>query len=704
MTKPKILLFALGFVAVVGTSRVVSAFPVTNGMDGIELLGATDWQAGFDPYSDLFGAAEVAADTMFFPQGITYDKNNERIFVADGINHRVLVFDVNGGFDDGDAAAFVLGQPDFDTGGADIGNLYGNSDTLNSAEGCDTAINACGMNTPAGLHYDAGTDRLFVGDSYNYRVLVYELAGGIRNGMAASYVLGQPDFTTNVYNNTCLGAGEGTDACSLGVVFGIDHDPATNRLFVADAFSQRILVFDLDGLENGMEAAFVLGQKEFTTVDEDLACDGLSSGTTNQCGMKYVFYLDYDEDSAQLFASDAGNHRIMIFDLSSGIGNHQPAYAVIGQPNFGVGTTNTDCLGGASGDTNTNACGLGFTYGGAPEYDSTNQLLYVADSGNHRILVFDLSDGITNGQPASNVLRSISAEPAEDFELGGDPDADDFGMPATARNTFSLPAQVAWDPLLDRIFVVDAGNHRVVTFSANVLGEPVQIEGDDIVEVVTSEGVDDNGDPVTIIDIVEGDDWYTITLPEGTVGQGDDDITITAENQSDYSGVRISADLPAGTTKSIWLPKGTDNQVCIFDHRVDTYFGLYTCTPNGGDLVGLPKKGKCKTASVRGDLGDNPSDAGDADGYHSITVCLTKAGGDIFLDGLLHSVVQVSSKAPVDVPTIDSAGVGEEWDWPTDRVGRGDDYGVGCAVASRNHDAAPLALLLLMLLWRRRRR
>src|SRR5439155_248187 len=81
--------------------------------------------------------------------------------------------------------------------------------------------------------YDAAHNRLFAADPDNQRVLVWDLAAGITNGMAAKYVLGQATFTTNTRNLACGGASSGTpSACGMAFPSGLEYDATNQRLWV----------------------------------------------------------------------------------------------------------------------------------------------------------------------------------------------------------------------------------------------------------------------------------------------------------------------------------------------------------------------------------------------------------------------------------------------------------------------------------------
>jgi hypothetical protein len=122
----------------------------------------------------------------------------------------------------------VLGQPNF---------------TSNAAPNPPSATS---LNKPSGIAVDFdGT--LFVADTGNNRVIVYTYT----TGMAASAVLGQPDFTSAAAPNP-------PTAASLNNPQGITLDNRGN-LVVADRNNNRVLGFE-PPFETGIEATYLVGQ------------------------------------------------------------------------------------------------------------------------------------------------------------------------------------------------------------------------------------------------------------------------------------------------------------------------------------------------------------------------------------------------------------------------------------------------------------
>jgi hypothetical protein len=90
------------------------------------------------------------------------------------------------------------------------------------------------------LAYYPTNDRLFVGDDFNDRLLVFNLSGGITNGMAASAVIGVPDFTTNGYTANITSQTTIEDP-----EIGMTYDTGDNRLWMTDDSNNRVLAWDL---------------------------------------------------------------------------------------------------------------------------------------------------------------------------------------------------------------------------------------------------------------------------------------------------------------------------------------------------------------------------------------------------------------------------------------------------------------------------
>ncbi|MCB1130854.1 MAG: NHL repeat-containing protein, partial [Verrucomicrobiae bacterium] len=231
------------------------------------------------PYADrVYGQPDFATTTsgtsstkMDWPQGVWVDKQ-DRLWVADYRNDRVLRFDDISNKASGSAADGVLGQPDFNSG--------------------TSATTPTGMVGPVGVTVSAnGT--LFVG-TLN-RVLRYDDAASLANGSPADGVLGQPDLTSNT---------TGLSATFMNSPWGVFLTP-DDTLWVMDSYSNRLLRFDkASSKPNGAAADGVVGQPDFVTAN---------SGTDARTFGNGLYYFLSVDSSGNLWAPDYLNNRVLRF-------------------------------------------------------------------------------------------------------------------------------------------------------------------------------------------------------------------------------------------------------------------------------------------------------------------------------------------------------------------------------------------------------
>lgn len=202
--------------------------PFFNGMPADLVLG----QAGFGaPVT-----TPLSASIMIAPAGIAVDPAGA-LWSVDNDAARVLRFSPP--FWSGKPADLVLGQPDFASGAASF------------------TANDHSLDLPDGIAFDQN-GAVWVADSSNNRVL--QFAPPFSNGMAASRVLGQPDFVAND-----VSAGDG----GLFQPDGIFVD-AANALWVADNANSRVLKYI------GPDASSPVGTSSSQTVKLDGASSSFS--------------------------------------------------------------------------------------------------------------------------------------------------------------------------------------------------------------------------------------------------------------------------------------------------------------------------------------------------------------------------------------------------------------------------------------------
>jgi sugar lactone lactonase YvrE len=233
------------------------------------------------------------------PVSAVMDKHGA-VWVTDQFDNRVLRFSPP--FRNGESASLVLGQPDFSSASPNL--------------------SASGLRTPTYLAFDAGGN-LWVSDRDNCRVVEYQPP--FSNGMNASLVIGQQDFTHTTIN--CVSAAlpcipSQSQTCNTeGVTFDAQGD-----LWLTDRGANRVLEF-MPPFSNGMQAAAVIGQNNFVS----------SAALTTQSGLNFPNGITFL--NGNLWVADTLNHRTLEFEppFTNGLG----ASVVLGQPDFGTRSCNT---------------------------------------------------------------------------------------------------------------------------------------------------------------------------------------------------------------------------------------------------------------------------------------------------------------------------------------------------------------------------
>lgn len=193
-------------------------------------------------------------------------------------------------------------------------------DWFTSGQPADLILGPLGFEKSGGpsfLHHPWGVathgTRLFVTDTRNNRILIWNTIP-TRNYQPADVVVGQPDFDT---------ASSGGGRSGLNWPNGIATDG--QRLFVADTYNSRVLIWNSIPTSNGQPADIVLGQPDFNTYEAELSPGGPADSL---CIPSTVA-----TDGTRLFVADSGHERVLIWNTiptQSG----QPADLVLGLPEF----------------------------------------------------------------------------------------------------------------------------------------------------------------------------------------------------------------------------------------------------------------------------------------------------------------------------------------------------------------------------------
>ena len=435
------------WVADTGNNRVLR-FDELNGVfvvDGIQYDKTADGVLGqVDFTTDNRGAAPTGTNLS----GYSLLASGSRLFIGDSTFNRVLRYEnaatkINGASADG-----VLGQSSFTSvDPAVVGRgLAFNGSILWST----SATGASRFDSPTGSPVSSPSSRILAGSvtttGVNFSLMaedqlfdkcyVYEPTANRlirRYASCAAFRAGQPpEFTFSVYLSPLVEAG--TNLGGMAAHGG--------HLTLSDTSKHRIIDIGNAAYVTTIIPAqvTVVGQPNASSVSPGLNDSGL---TRMRSPTALCWATAPDHRALRLYVADTGNHRVL---------SYTPTLPGIAEIFGGV-----DGISGISSSRLYEPKGLA--------YDTNSGLLYVADSGNDRLLQFrafttDSISSITPG-PATGVLGQSSFTAA------------DFG---SGTNQLSHPESLALSHLTtgnsSEIFVMDRGNNRIAMFHYNNLVVP----------------------------------------------------------------------------------------------------------------------------------------------------------------------------------------------------------------------------------------
>jgi len=348
LNRPRALAFDAGgnlWIADMGNNRVVR-IPAANlstpaPVAADLVIGQKDFSGG-----EADGGGTVSNAGFDQPAGIAFDVIGD-LYVADYNNTRVLMFP--GPLTPSSAAnavaSIVWGETSF------------------TAHGVPAQATSSSLKGPVGVAV-GGSGNLYVATPLDDRILVFSAGGP--NGVAAKSAIGQPDLTTTTVNT---GAFPQASATSLAGPTDVKVD-ASGNVWVADAGNNRVLMYPT----GSNSASEVWGQNDF-------ASNGPNQIKPTSINFPYQVAIDYSQAPFALYVSDTNNNRVLVWKDSAHFQSGDPADLVIGQPTLYAAAPNID-----SGTAQTpTATSLAAPTGIAVAADGT---LYVADAGNNRVLQF----------------------------------------------------------------------------------------------------------------------------------------------------------------------------------------------------------------------------------------------------------------------------------------------------------------------------
>jgi uncharacterized protein (TIGR03437 family) len=473
----------------VDTSGSTPALYVADSQNN-RILGWKDATALQDPQSGKWGAhADIVIGQLDFYSTISYGPNGSKalsafssglsgpsgvavdahgnLWVLDSGNNRILRFpQPMANIGKTQRADLILGQKDMVSAAANQGASAPSEYTLSCY------VTGLGV-MQGGLLFDA-KGNLFVADPANSRILIFDHTSVAQTGdtgnpvanIPAREAVGQPDFATATANP---GPSTGTavytnltDKTKLRFPSAMALD-STGNLFVADAIA-RVLVYPGAAQVRGGSATRILGippqqsgQTALPNVNEySFAAVVASNAFFGGPGALLVI-------ADNLYVVDTYSHRILQFPPAAGWAAEAAtvmspkAIAVFGQTGFNANLAN----GVANGVPSASS----FLAPGGITY--ANNELYVADSGNNRVLVFDGFAAATSLPPAVRVAgqpgftyNAANLIEGREFSLG----TISWAVGTSARRTSMAPA-VAIDKANAYVYVSDPGNHRILAFS-----------------------------------------------------------------------------------------------------------------------------------------------------------------------------------------------------------------------------------------------
>jgi DNA-binding beta-propeller fold protein YncE len=213
----------------------------------------------------------------------------------------------------------------------------------------------------------------------------------------------------------------GDDKGEFDLPLALALDTNSNFLYVADSDNDRIQIIDVDGQCDENDAEYLA--EGICFVDE------FGETGNNEGEFDIPSALTLDMSTNLLYIADKGNDRIQIIDID---GNCSGTEELTDDVCF------VDEFGGSGNGEGE------FDEPTALALDTSNDLLYIADTGNNRIQIIDVDGNCGNDELADDVCF-----------------VDEFGESGNGEGDFDFPSGLALHDTTDFLYIADTDNNRI---------------------------------------------------------------------------------------------------------------------------------------------------------------------------------------------------------------------------------------------------
>ncbi|KAL0486910.1 NHL repeat-containing protein [Acrasis kona] len=315
--------------------------------------------------------------SLYYPTGVAVDNINNLVYITDTGNHRIRVANRTSGL----ISTF-----------AGTGGLWYNGDNI--------IATSASLFNPIGLAVDSINNLVYIADSGYHRIRVVNRTSGLISTFA-----GTGDYG---YNGDYITA----TSALLYIPTGVAVDSINDLVYIADSSNNRIRVVDR---RNG----------NISTFAGTSGVDGTNNNRASIVPLNRPIRVSIDNINNLVYIADAGNSVIRVVDRSNNkiksiVGTGYPRYCCDNEPyTYAV-----------------------LKYPESTAVDSINNLVYIADSGNHRIRVANRTSGLISTFAGTG-----------DYGYNGD------YITATSALLYR-PTGVAVDSINDLVYIADSSNNR----------------------------------------------------------------------------------------------------------------------------------------------------------------------------------------------------------------------------------------------------